>query len=256
MANDDQGPGDDAVVLPVDAPVAPEQLGPGEEPSGWPLGRRAFLGIVGVGVTSLLWGGAALDFASKSTKLLPQSVRGVVPFGEGWRIYAVNPPFPKFDPARWTLTIDGLVEEPQVFTYEQLKALPQTHQTKDFHCVTGWSVDQVPWTGVKMSDLLAIAKPKAGAVGINFVSMEEDYVDTLTLAQARLPDVMIAHSMYNQPIPRDHGAPARLVIPEMYGYKGVKWMSQITVVDKIEPGYWELRGYDTDAWIGNSNGLG
>ena len=239
MAGDTSGPGSET----------------GDHAGGSPLGRRAFLGIVGVGLTSLAWGGSALDLLSNATKAVPQSVRGAVPFGQGWRIYAVNPPFPEFDPDTWTLTIDGLVEEPQTLTYADLLALPQARQTSDFHCVTGWSVDDVGWTGVRFADLLAKAKPLPSATGLQFVSMEKPYVDTLTLAQAAVPDAMLAHSMDGIPLTREHGAPARVVMPKMYGYKGVKWMERITVVKTIRDGYWEQRGYDRDAWIGNSNGL-
>ena len=62
------------------------------EPEGQPLGRRAFLVMVGAGLTSLAWGGSALDVASKSTLVLPEPIRRAIPVGEGWRIYAVNPP--------------------------------------------------------------------------------------------------------------------------------------------------------------------
>ena len=124
------------------------------EPEGQPLGRRAFLVMVGAGLTSLAWGGSALDVASKSTLVLPEPIRRAIPVGEGWRIYAVNPPYPRFDPATWRQRIDGLVARPQTLTYDDLLALPQAAQTSDFHCVTGWSVDDVRWGGVRFRDLL------------------------------------------------------------------------------------------------------
>jgi DMSO/TMAO reductase YedYZ molybdopterin-dependent catalytic subunit len=61
--------------------------------------------------------------------------------------------------------------------------------------------------------------------------------------------------MDGQPLPRPHGAPVRLVVPRMYGYKSVKWVTRIEVRNDLQPGYWEQRGYDADAWIGDSNGL-
>ena len=67
---------------------------------------------------------------------------------------------------------------------------------------------------------------------------------------------MIARHMGGAPISRAHGAPLRLVIPDMYGYKGVKWLSSITFTAEQAPGYWEVRGYDVDAWVGRSNGYG
>jgi DMSO/TMAO reductase YedYZ molybdopterin-dependent catalytic subunit len=62
--------------------------------------------------------------------------------------------------------------------------------------------------------------------------------------------------MNGKPLPREHGSPVRVVIPEMYGYKNVKWVQKITLVDRTGLGYWEQRGYDVDAWVGRSNGYG
>jgi DMSO/TMAO reductase YedYZ molybdopterin-dependent catalytic subunit len=249
-------PGPDLAGTQIDDERTGDAGGGGDSAgSGRPLGRRAFLGIVGVGLSALVWGGAALDLLGKSTKLLPESVRSVVPFGEGWRIYAVNPPFPKFDPTTWTLRIEGMVDTPMDLTYADLLKLPVAEQVTDFHCVTGWSVPKVPWKGVRIHDLLAAAGASPNATALEFWSMEEDYVDTLTKEQALHPDVMVAYEMGGKPVSREHGAPVRVVIPQMYGYKGVKWLNKIVVTDKVEPGYWEVRGYDVDAYIGKSNGF-
>lgn len=221
---------------------------------GRPLGRRAFLGLVAAGLSSIAWGGRAMDLLSRTTEVLPEGVRAAVPFGQGWRIYSVNPPYPTFRQADWRLRIEGLVEHPQTLTYAQLLALPQARQTTDFHCVTGWSVDGVRWEGVRFRDLLAAARPLPSARALAFVSAEEPYVDSLTLEQALAPDAMLAHAMDGRPLERKHGAPARLVMPRMYGYKGVKWVSRIVVTDRAQDGYWEQRGYDRDAWVGRSNG--
>jgi len=109
---------------------------------------------------------------------------------------------------------------------------------------------------VRLHDVFAEAKPQFAAHGLQFVSAEVPYVDYLTLDQALLPDVMLAYEMDGKPLPREHGAPLRLVIPEMYGYKGVKWLQQVNLVPQAEPGYWEQLGYDRDAWVGRSNGYG
>ena len=127
-------------------------------------------------------------------------------------------------------------------------------QTSDFVCVTGWSVDDVRWGGVRFDDLLAAARPLPAARALRFVSAEEPYEDSLTLEQLREPDALLAYAMDDQPLRREHGAPARVVMPQMYGYKGVKWVSKIVVTDRVEDGYWQQRGYDRDAWIGGSNG--
>ena len=142
---------------------------------------------------------------------------------------------PRFDPATWRLRIDGLVDRPQTLDYEQLRALPAAEQVSTFHCVTGWTVSNVHWRGVRFADLLAAAEPHPEAGVLTFTSAEKPYVDTLTLDQAHLPDVMLAYEMDGQPLPREHGAPVRVVIPDMYGYKGVKWVERITLGAGADP---------------------
>jgi DMSO/TMAO reductase YedYZ molybdopterin-dependent catalytic subunit len=182
-------------------------------------------------------------------------VRELVP-SSGWRIYTVGSHMPTFDEARWRLTIDGLVAEPQQLTYRQLLAFPAAEQTSTFHCVTGWSVRNVRWRGVRFRDLLAAAPPTGDAHALRFVSSERPYTDSLTFEQAFLPDAMLAYEMDGRPLTRAHGAPVRVVIPEMYGYKNVKWVERIEVVREPLDGFWEGLGYDRDAWVGHSNDRG
>ena len=217
-------------------------------------GRRAFLGVTAVGLSSLVWGRSAWQSVSGLTRPFVDALpSGIIP--SGWRIYTVASSMPRFDPATWRLRIDGLVARPQTIDYEQLHALPAAEQVSTFHCVTGWTVSNVHWRGVRFADLLAAAGPLPEAAVLTFTSAEKPYVDTLTLAQAQLPDVMLAYEMDGRPLPRPHGSPVRVVIPDMYGYKGVKWVERITLGAHAEPGYWEQRGYDTDAWVGRSNGF-
>ena len=143
---------------------------------------------------------------------------------------------------------------PLSLTYAQLLALPSAEQTSDFVCVTGWSVDDVRWDGVRFADLLAAGRPLPAARALRFESAEEPYEDSLTLEQATVPDAMLATSVDGAPLQRKHGAPARVVMPRMYGYEGVKWVQRIVVTDRVTDGYWQQRGYDRDAWIGGSNG--
>ncbi len=219
-----------------------------------PVGRRVFLGMMAAGGVSLLWGDVALkalgQAAGPLTSKLPEGVKAALPApSTGWRIYTVSSPMPTFDPATWRLRIDGLVENPMELTYAQLRDLPKVTQTSDFVCVTGWSVQDVRWTGVRFKDLLAAAKPTAAAGALSLVSAEVPYIDTLTMKQAMVDDAMLAYEMDGRPMTRQHGAPTRVVMPKMYGYKGVNWLSRIEVVAQAEPGYWEQRGYDQDAWI-------
>jgi DMSO/TMAO reductase YedYZ molybdopterin-dependent catalytic subunit len=175
---------------------------------------------------------------------------------DGWRIYSVANTMPTFDPATWQLAVDGLVQQKLALSYSELRALPQSHQVTDFHCVTGWTVRNVHWTGVRLSEIFARSRPFPEAQALQFVSAEQPYLDYLTMDQALLKDVMLAYAMDGKPLTREHGAPLRLVIPEMYGYKGVKWLNRINLVPQAGSGYWEYLGYDRDAWVGRSNGYG
>jgi DMSO/TMAO reductase YedYZ molybdopterin-dependent catalytic subunit len=219
------------------------------------VGRAGFVGIVGAGVATLFYGKAISRVTSKVTNPLSDAT-GLTRFipSSGWRIYTVADSMPTFDPATWRLRIDGLVRRPVELTHAQLLALPKSTQVSTFHCVTGWVVDNVEWGGVRFHDLLAAAGPLPRAGAIHFISAENPYDDYLSLRQVSLKDVMLAYEMDGKLLPQEHGAPVRVVIPEMYGYKNVKWVERIELVAKPGSGYWEQRGYDVDAWVGRSNG--
>jgi DMSO/TMAO reductase YedYZ molybdopterin-dependent catalytic subunit len=216
-------------------------------------GRGAFLLLLGGGLSSLAWGTKASGVLSPLTSAFSQLVGNIFPVG-GWRIYTISGSMPIFDPKTWRLEIGGLVKKPRSFTYDELLALPRAHQVNDFHCVTGWTVRNVRWSGVRFSHLLDQVEPLPQAKAIRFVSLEQPYNDSLSLGQLHLPDVMLALEMDGQPLTRPHGSPARVVIPEMYGYKGVKWLTRIEMVAHQPTGYWEGLGYDQNAWVGRSNG--
>ena len=146
------------------------------------------------------------------------------------------------------------MQKPTTLSYAQLRALPRVEQVSTFHCVTGWTVPNVHWAGVRITDVFDLVRPLPEAGGLQFVSAEDPYVDYLSMPQVLLRDVMLAYEMDGKPLPREHGAPLRLVIPDMYGYKNVKWLAGINLVPHPEDGYWEQLGYDRDAWVGRSNG--
>jgi DMSO/TMAO reductase YedYZ molybdopterin-dependent catalytic subunit len=218
-------------------------------------GRLAFLGLLAGGASSLAWATRVSGYVSPFTSAISETFADLLPVG-GWRIYTISGSMPIFYENSYTLEIGGLVRKPRSFTYEELRALPQAHQVSTFHCVTGWIVDDVRWGGVRFRDLLAHANPLPSAHAAHFISAEIPYDDYLTLGDLALPDVMLAYEMNGQPLPQEHGSPVRVVIPDMYGYKNVKWVNQITLVPKQALGYWEQRGYDVDAWVGRSNGYG
>jgi DMSO/TMAO reductase YedYZ molybdopterin-dependent catalytic subunit len=220
-----------------------------------PYGRRAFLLLLAGGFTSFAWAGKASNVLSPFTSAFSQLVGNLFPVG-GWRIYTISGSMPIFDPSSYQLEVTGLVRKPRTFTYDELLALPRSHQVSTFHCVTGWTVHDVRWGGVRFSHILDLVEPLPSAKALRFDSLEVPYNDSLTLEQVGLHDAMLALEMDGQPLSRPHGSPARVVIPEMYGYKGVKWLTRIELMDRQPTGYWEGLGYDQNAWVGHSNGYG
>jgi DMSO/TMAO reductase YedYZ molybdopterin-dependent catalytic subunit len=223
----------------------------GEQPRRY--GRGVFLATVAGGVSSLWWGKAVWSRVSGTVSPVAGDLVPLLPT-QGWRIYTISGHMPGFDPATWRLAVGGRVARPLELSYRQLRALPRAEQVSTFHCVTGWTVKNVHWAGVRLADVLGPAKPLGDGHALEFVSAEEPYVDYLTLRQASLADVMLAYEMDGKPLSTAHGAPLRLVIPEMYGYKNVKWLKAVNVVAQAGSGYWEQLGYDRDAWVGRSNG--
>jgi DMSO/TMAO reductase YedYZ molybdopterin-dependent catalytic subunit len=216
-------------------------------------GRGLFVATVVGGLTSLTWGKAVWGQVSKVVSPVAGTIAPYLPT-QGWRIYTVSDHMPTFDPATWTMKVGGLVEKPTTLTYAHLRALPRVEQISTFHCVTGWTVPNVHWAGVRLTDVFDLVRPLPEAGALQFVSAEDPYVDYLSMQQALLPDVLLAYEMDGKPLPREHGAPLRLVIPDMYGYKNVKWLAGINLVSHTDFGYWEQLGYDRDAWVGRSNG--
>ncbi|WP_405154075.1 molybdopterin-dependent oxidoreductase [Paenibacillus sp. FSL K6-0108] len=232
--------------------------------------RRAFIrSAVGVGLavtlgpTFISWVGRNLNIDNSIDSMLENDPNHMVPLpqalpassppmgggAEGhFRVYTVTP-IPSFSNANWSFKIDGLVERAQVWNWAQFVKLARTVQVSDFHCVTGWSVYKNTWEGIPLKQLLTQAGVKPEAHSVKFYSGDGVYTDAITMDQAQMEDIMIAVMHDGKPIPADLGGPVRLVIPQMYAYKSVKWLNRIELIDSEHIGYWEERGYDKDAWL-------
>jgi DMSO/TMAO reductase YedYZ molybdopterin-dependent catalytic subunit len=231
----------------------PRRVNGEQRPSGAPVGRRVILGLLGLGAVGVL-SGRAIETALEKV-LGPIELRGptgliaLLPAGDSFRFYSVTA-VPRADPATYRLSVSGLIDRPRAYSLADLEALPQTALTRDFHCVTGWQVLQVPWQGVRLADLIDTAGPRPTATAVRFHSFDGTYTESLTLAQARRDDVIVALRMQSGPITHNHGGPVRMYVAPMYGYKSTKWLTGIELTAKVEPGYWEHRGYPVDGWIG------
>jgi DMSO/TMAO reductase YedYZ molybdopterin-dependent catalytic subunit len=225
---------------------------------GRPVGRRIVLGLLGLGAVGVVTGKRLQSVESALLGPLqtrdPTVLSQLVPAGAGFRFYSVTGTEPVRSPMDYRLSVTGLVDHPITLTLADLHALPQTSLVRDFQCVTGWRVPGVPWAGVALPDLLELVGVQPAARAVRLTSFDGAYTESLSLPQARRRDVLVATRMLGGPVSRPHGGPVRLCVAPMYGYKSVKWLGGIELVDQVIPGFWERQGYDVDAWVGRSNG--
>jgi len=149
----------------------------------------------------------------------------------------------------WTLKVNGLVDRPLTLDAAGWQALPRFDETADFHCVEGWSVSGVRWGGVTPATILKQAKARPEGSYLVFHAYTGEYVDSLPIGLALDPQTVLADTMDGAPLPAKHGGPLRLVVPKQLGYKSVKWVTRIEVTDKPVQGFWEQRGYQSNAPI-------
>ncbi len=148
--------------------------------------------------------------------------------------------------ADWNVRIYGEVEKPMVLSYEELLNLDQVDVICDVHCVTGWTLLDSSWTGVRLGSIMDQVKPSKSG-GFIIFEAAEGYTSNVPIGDARQENVILAHSFFGEKLQRAHGAPVRVVIPDRYFYKSVKWLEAVKVSSRDEPGYWESKGYSNSA---------
>ncbi|MBJ7472292.1 MAG: sulfite oxidase-like oxidoreductase [Solirubrobacteraceae bacterium] len=156
-------------------------------------------------------------------------------------------PTPQTAPKDWTFSIDGSVGTARRWTWDEFQALPQERITTDIHCVTSWSKLDTSWTGVSLDLLLGEAQPTGAFVT---AWCDGGYTTNLPLADVTGGKAWIVHGYEGAPLPREHGGPARLLVPHLYFWKSAKWVRGITITESNEPGFWEQNGYHDhgDPW--------
>jgi DMSO/TMAO reductase YedYZ molybdopterin-dependent catalytic subunit len=226
----------------------PEQAEPGA-----PVGRRVVLGLLGLGAAGVV-GGAS--FSRRLSELLapvelrdPTGLLATLPLGPVFRFYSVTGTVTPRDEKSYRLEVGGLVTMATTYRLADLRALPQLSFRSDFHCVTGWVVPGVAWSGVRLSELLDLAQPSPSAKAVRFRSFDGTYTESLPLDEARASRTIVALEMLGGPVSHDHGGPVRMYVDGQYGYKSTKWLSGIELTEDEVPGYWEHRGYDIDGTI-------
>lgn len=146
----------------------------------------------------------------------------------------------------WTLTLDGEVDHPVTLTWPALGELPQVTDMSDFHCVTTWSKYDCRWEGVAFTTLFELARPRPSARFVYFTAYD-GYSTNVPLEKCLDDDVLVATRFDGAPLSREHGGPARVIIPKLYAWKGAKFVRGIHFLNDDRLGFWEERGYSNSA---------
>ena len=162
---------------------------------------------------------------------------------------------PSVELGKWSLEVGGAVESPFSLSYDELLDLEAVEQLKTLECISnevgGDLISTALWTGVPLRDLLARAQPKPATYDVKLTSVD-GYTDSIRIEKAMEPDTIVAYLMNGVTIPQDHGYPARLLVPNIYGMKNVKWLKSIECVTFDYLGYWMERGW-SDLAVVNTN---
>ncbi|MBS1152844.1 MAG: sulfite oxidase-like oxidoreductase [Myxococcaceae bacterium] len=153
---------------------------------------------------------------------------------------------PEIALAQWALQIDGAVEAPVTLDWAAFQALPQVEDESDFHCVTTWSLMDSKWSGVQCSTLAALVRPLPEATHLMTYGYD-GYTTNLPIEEALKDDVLLVHAWNGKPLPREHGGPVRMITPQLYAWKGAKWINRIEFLTQDRAGFWEVRGYSNSA---------
>jgi DMSO/TMAO reductase YedYZ molybdopterin-dependent catalytic subunit len=153
---------------------------------------------------------------------------------------------PRVDIATWELRVEGSVEQPQRWTWDEFQKLPRVQVASDIHCVTRWSRYDNLWEGVALKEILRRAVPKAAA-HFAVIHAAQEFTTNLPLTELDQNDVLLADKHDGEPLTPEHGWPLRLVVPRRYFWKSAKWVSRVELVERDQPGFWERNGYHNEA---------
>jgi DMSO/TMAO reductase YedYZ molybdopterin-dependent catalytic subunit len=199
------------------------------------VSRRGFLGVISLGLYHFIFKGIGWARAEyvQAKEFLIRSIENTQ----------------HVDLKSWRLKIEGLVEKPIALRFDEIESLPKKIQVKNFICVEGWGLDEQKWEGVHLKEIFSKVKIRPKAKFVSFYATGGQYKDSLSIQEAIESETMLAYRLNSKGLLPENGFPLRLVIPRMYGYKGVKWVERIVFTEEQEIGYWEQRGYSTDGSV-------
>ncbi len=168
---------------------------------------------------------------------------------QNFPVYDITPRRPAFDEETWRFRTWGAVEHSFELKWKELLELPQVEVVADFHCVTGWSKRQLKWRGVPSRTIVEMARPRKDVVQV-MAHCLEGYTTNVPLEYLRLEDSLLAFELNGEPLKPEHGAPLRLLVPQLYAWKSAKYLSGLEFQTGWEAGFWEKRGYHLigDPW--------
>jgi DMSO/TMAO reductase YedYZ molybdopterin-dependent catalytic subunit len=178
----------------------------------------------------------------------PRLPPGQYDVGNDWPVLTAEAT-PRLSTDTWSFTVEGLVEEKVSWTWAEIMALPRSQFMGDIHCVTTWSKLGVSFSGVSVDTLLAAARPQPSASYV-LASSTTGYTTNLPLDDVTGGKAWVVWEYDGQPLAREHGGPARLLVPHLYFWKSAKWVSGLELLDHDQPGFWEQNGYHDrgDPW--------
>jgi DMSO/TMAO reductase YedYZ molybdopterin-dependent catalytic subunit len=156
-------------------------------------------------------------------------------------------PTPGMPLEQWRLEIDGAIDDPRGWSWDEFRALPSERISTDIHCVTKWSKLDTAWEGVSIDTLLDGVETAAEYVMAHSYG---GYTTNLPLEDVTGGKAWIAFAFGGEPLEPEHGGPARLLVPHLYFWKSAKWVNRLELRDEDEPGFWESYGYHNygDPW--------
>jgi sulfoxide reductase catalytic subunit YedY len=232
------------------------------------MNRRQIMGgaLAGIGLAGIAGGTSAAPEG-----LEPNSYEDITSYNNYYEFGTG-----KDDPARyadrltiepWTVQIDGLVDKPGAYGFDDImQQMTIEERIYRFRCVEAWSM-VVPWNGFELADLLNMAGVQSGAKYVSFETalrpdempgvaynvLDWPYVEGLRLDEAMHPLTIMATGIYGKDIPKQNGAPLRLVVPWKYGYKSIKSVVRITLTDTQPPTSWNKANAGEYGFYSNVN---
>lgn len=164
-------------------------------------------------------------------------------------IYDITMSRPKFNPDTYRLRVRGAVNQYFQLTWDEIVKLPSVEVEAHFHCVTKWSKERLVWKGIPTRYIVERAEPHQDVVQVMARGLE-GYTTNIPFEYMLSEDSLLAYEMNGEPLAPEHGAPLRLLVPQLYAWKSAKYLTSLVFQTEWHPGFWEERGYHLigDPW--------